>query len=52
MDAPSQFTNNGNQKPTQEFNYTKEFMSEIYDTKTLPEGIFPVNLKNNLPKSS
>ena len=44
-DVLSQLSNNGNQEITHESAYTMETMSELYDTKELPEGIFPIYFK-------
>ena len=34
---------NGNQETTQKSTYQQEIVSEINDTKELPEGTFPIN---------
>ena len=44
IDALSIFSINGNQETTHESTYQKEIVSEINDTKELPECIFPINL--------
>ena len=45
VDALSQLSNNGNQKPTHESTYLTETMPELYYIKELPEGTFPLSFK-------
>ena len=45
-DALSLLINNGNKETTQEYNYTKEIMSEIIDIKESPKYISRYYLKN------
>ena len=45
VDALSTFTLNGNQETTKESILKKEIVSEITDTKELPEGIFFINFR-------
>ena len=44
-DALSIFPIHGNQDTAHESIYKNENVSEINDTKELPEGIFPINFK-------
>ena len=42
-DAISRFPLNGNQETTQKSTYQREIVSEINDTKEIPEDNFPMN---------
>ena len=44
-DRISIITLNDNQENTQKSIYQQEIVSEINDTKEIPEGTFPINLK-------
>ena len=44
-DGISIITLNDNQENTQKSIYQQEIVSEINDTKEIPEGTFPINLK-------
>ena len=44
-DGLSRISLNGNQETTQNSTYQQEILSEINDTKEIPEGTFPINLK-------
>ena len=46
-DALSRLPLNGNQETTQESTYKKKIVSEINDTKEIPEGIFNLILKRS-----
>ena len=45
VDVLSRFPLNGNQETTQNSTYQKEIVSEVNDTKEIPDGNFPINLK-------
>ena len=45
VETLSIFPLDGNQETTLKSTYKKEIVSEINDTKEIPEGKFPVNLK-------
>ena len=42
-DALSRLPNNGNQETTHEKTYTTKTISELYNIKELPEGMFPLS---------
>ena len=44
-DTLSIFPLYGNQETTQKSTYKKEIVTEINDTKEIPEGTFPISLK-------
>ena len=46
-DALSRLPLNGNQETTQESTYKKKIVSEINDTKEIPEGVFNLILKRS-----